>query len=547
MFVITALLAVLVYFFYVFISTKLTDDLRNESQNRSSILAGTIKGDILRHVIVPRILDRDERIAESLLKPDYSLNKELERIAAELENPDIYTVSPNLTIRNSSNRKRVGETFTQKIIWESATESGSSDFYNKDTKQYYSARPILNPKNGIALGILVIQIDFSRYQNTWRKFGFDMIMTSATGDVIVAAKDNYTGSNIQSILNISPEADLTVERFGKIYNIDENENFVFASELGINGWKLFLLNPAAETQQIIRSYVALLVLTAASIILFTLYLFSRRAARSSTRFRRESEELRALNARLITEVEQRRKAEQSLQSAEQSLEQSSKLAVIGQMSAAVGHELNQPLAAMRTYLAGVRTLLKRARFLEAGQNLNRIDDLIDRMGSITRQMRSFARAHENQITNFDLREALLNAFELMSPQLGMMKVNIKRNIPDHPVFANGDMVRVEQILINLLRNALEATQGEDTPSLSISLHKQDQRAIIIIADNGHGFSDVDKLFEPFFTTKPPGEGLGLGLAISASYAKDMGGNLLARNNDPKGAVFELNLELATAK
>ena len=109
------------------------------------------------------------------------------------------------------------------------------------------------------------------------------------------------------------------------------------------------------------------------------------------------------------------------------------------------------------------------------------------------------------------------------------------------------MVRVEQILINLLRNALEATSAIDDAEIEMTLRKGNDRAFVVISDNGHGIDNIDRLFEPFYTTKAPGEGLGLGLATSASYAKDMGGNLLARQNDPKGAVFELNLALATSK
>ncbi len=541
------LIGMFVYFFYGFITTQLTNNLRTESQNRSSLFAGNIKGDIQRHTIVPRILDRDERIAASFLIPDLTLNDEFERIASELENSELYIVSHDLRIINSSNTARVGDLFEYDIIVEQAMQDGGADFYNKITNQYYSSRRVSDPYTRLPLGIIVVQIDFTRYQTSWRRLGVDMLLTFQNGEVLIAANEQYNSTNIQSILDLDPEIEPEQDQFSKVFKINQEDIFVFQTEVGIGSWKLYLFNSAQRTQQLIQGYVALLVLTLASFILFGLYMLSRRSARSNARFRRESEELRALNARLMTEMEQRRLAEDNLQTAEQSLEQSSKLAVIGQMSAAVGHELNQPLAAMRTYLAGVRTLLRRSRFLEAGQNLNRIDDLIDRMGSITRQMRSFARAHEGQQSHFDLREALLNSFELMTPQLGQMKVRIKRNIPEEPIMVQGDMVRTEQILINLLRNALEATSGDEGDEIEMTLRQGNDRAFVIISDNGHGIADIDKLFEPFYTTKAPGDGLGLGLATSASYAKDMGGILLARQNDPKGAVFELNLALATSK
>ena len=540
----TIIVVVMGYVIFGFVNTRLTDNLRAEANNRGTILAGILQGDLQRHMIVPRILDRDDRVAISFFIPDPSLNAKLSDIASELDNSQIYTVNPNGQIGNASQVERIGKPFEYVNILERVITVGSADYYNANSKIFYSARRITDPITNIPLGMVVIEVDFKRYQDQWNRLGVNMILTRSSGDVLLASRANFSGGNLYEIFSLDATKNLEPALFDRVFSLDGEDTYVSMIELALDDWKLVVLSSAQEISDLMGGYIAFYILAVSSLVLFGLYVASRRAALEGARARRESEELRALNSKLITEIEQRQKVERSLQTAEQSLEQSSKLAVIGQMSAAIGHELNQPLAAMRTYIAGVRALLRRSRFVEAGHNINKIEDLLDRMGSITRQMRAFARAPEKHEERFDLRESIQNSFELMIPQLGQAKIKISREIETDPVWVRGDRIRVEQILVNLMRNAIEATGAEDDAFVKISLVSIASEATVTIADNGVGFDDVEKLFEPFYTTKAPGEGLGLGLAISAQYARDMGGNLLARANSPKGAIFELKLPRA---
>jgi two-component system C4-dicarboxylate transport sensor histidine kinase DctB len=261
-------------------------------------------------------------------------------------------------------------------------------------------------------------------------------------------------------------------------------------------------------------------------------------------FQRESAELRALNARLQREIAERRRVQENLAVAEQTLAQSSKLAALGEMSAAVSHELNQPLAAMKTYLAGARLLLKRNRPEEAVGSFQRIDDLIERMGAITRQLKSYARQGGGEFQPVDMGNALSSALSMMEPQLRQRQVKIDRAIPSEPVLVMGDSIRIEQVMINLLRNALDATRDVPNAEISILLAKG-ETAILTVRDNGPGIEDLDSLFEPFYTTKQPGDGVGLGLAISSGIVNDLGGRLTARNAAAGGAVFEVQLPIYT--
>jgi len=261
-------------------------------------------------------------------------------------------------------------------------------------------------------------------------------------------------------------------------------------------------------------------------------------------FQRESAELRALNARLQREIAERLRVQENLAVAEQTIQQSSKLAVLGEMSAAVSHELNQPLAAMKTYLAGARLLLSRNRPDEALSSFQRIDDLIERMGAITKQLKSYARQDGTAFQPVNMGDAVNSALALMEPQLRQSKVDITRTLPEADVWVMGDRVRIEQVIINLLRNAVDATQTNDVPHIEVLL-AAGETAILTVRDNGTGLADIDNLFEPFYTTKQPGDGVGLGLAISSGIVNDLGGRLTARNASGGGAVFEMQLPVAS--
>ena len=212
------------------------------------------------------------------------------------------------------------------------------------------------------------------------------------------------------------------------------------------------------------------------------------------------------------------------------------------MSAAVSHELNQPLAAMKTYLAGARLLLQRKRAEEALSSFQRIDDLIDRMGAITRQLKSYARKGGDAFEPVDFRLCLSSALAMMEPQLKLRVVKISRSVPRAAVMVTVDRLRLEQVIINLLRNALDATKDVREPMIDLTL-SAGEMATLTVCDNGHGIADLVNLFEPFYTTKRAGEGVGLGLAISSGIMIDFGGRLTARNGTPQGAVFEMQLPI----
>ena len=314
------------------------------------------------------------------------------------------------------------------------------------------------------------------------------------------------------------------------------------ARIPFQGWRLISFTKYDSIREQVNGILALEIMGFALLLAMTFYVLSRRALSQSDFFQRESAELRQLNAQLQREIAEREKVQKDLAVAEQTLAQSSKLAALGEMSAAVSHELNQPLAAMKTYLAGARLLLQRKRPDEALSSFQRIDDLIERMGAITRQLKSYARKGGEAFEPIDARASVSAALAMMEPQLKSRTVKITRTLPRTPVMVMADRLRLEQVIINLLRNALDATKDSPAPQVDILLSQGDT-VTLTVRDNGHGITELDSMFEPFYTTKKPGDGVGLGLAISSGIVNDLGGRLTARNAQDGGAVFEVQLPL----
>ncbi len=401
--------------------------------------------------------------------------------------------------------------------------------------------------------MIVVEVDLQRQESFWRRSGANVVLSDSAGDILLASQPAWRDITLQDLLTSTYRPTTSERLFGNdeestqsFVHINGERLLVSEASVGFLGWDLSYFASLEDAQARVNAFIALELMILAMLAALMFYLISRKTTRKSTEIQAESAELRRLNKRLSSEIEQRQRAEQMLETAEQSLEQASKLAALGQMSASVSHELNQPLAAMRTYLAGARLLLQRNRIEEALISFQRIDDLIERMGAITKQLKSHATKTSDLAIKVDLRDSVASALSMMAPQLGQTQVNIVRNLGDQAATVVGDPVRIEQIIVNLLRNALDAVKPIEDKRIEITLKVEDA-VTLTVQDNGTGIEDANTLFEPFATTKRPGEGVGLGLAISAGFASDMGGKLTGRNATPVGAIFELQLPRALAQ
>ncbi|WP_130392137.1 sensor histidine kinase [Cupriavidus agavae] len=259
-------------------------------------------------------------------------------------------------------------------------------------------------------------------------------------------------------------------------------------------------------------------------------------------------DLMAINEQLEGEVAERTRAESELRATQDELVQASKLAALGQMAAGITHELNQPLAALRTFSDNTRVLLERGNLDAATGNLSAIADLTERMGKITGQLKLFAGKARQRRNAVPVQKALDHVLQLIAPRLGTatLAVHGMEHHPELGVWA--DELKLEQVLLNLIGNALDAiaAEGRGEGHVEVIVTLADERVRIAVRDNGPGIAPeaLPRLFEPFFTTKEIGQGLGLGLAISSSIVREFDGQLTAGNMPGGGAEFVVTLRRA---
>tara|TARA_Y100001960_G_scaffold325728_1_gene408650 strand:- start:679 stop:1473 length:795 start_codon:yes stop_codon:yes gene_type:complete len=249
--------------------------------------------------------------------------------------------------------------------------------------------------------------------------------------------------------------------------------------------------------------------------------------------------LESANQQLQQRVEERTKA---LEEAQQELIETSKLAALGRMSSAITHELNQPLTGLRTLLSSNQLLIERGETKLAQANLDLVNTLIDRMANMTSQLKSFAFKRLDKPKPVSLTLALEEVLRIEQQALAAIDVRVR--IAQDINMVLGEEVRLRQVLGNLIRNAIDATRGVPTPKIAINVHQNKGKVLVEVVDNGCGIEvqQLDSIFEPFHTSKKIGEGLGLGLAISANNVKDMQGSIKATINSDAGMTFTLSLQ-----
>lgn len=347
--------------------------------------------------------------------------------------------------------------------------------------------------------------------------------------------------------------------------------------IGEPDWLLVTLAPIAPVDADARNATIVTGFGFVSIALLAFYWRMRRArvremirgrallqqayAELNRRVEERTADLSEANAQLQKEVGERIRAEQDLRAAHDELIQASKLAALGQMAAGITHELNQPLAALRSFSDNTRVLLDRGEQAAARENLEAIAALTERMGKITNQLKLFVGRARPRNEQALVVRALRSVLALLGERLRGVElvltlrddaVSPVREAPldlanDHPeLVARCEDLRLEQVLINLLGNALDAVAAGGAPRIDVTIEASAATLAIQVRDNGPGIAPdlLPRLFEPFFTTKEMGCGLGLGLAISSSIASDAGGSLTARNAPGGGALFVLTLRRA---
>ena len=536
------------------LTDRFTETTRNRAELRLALYSGNLLSELRRNAIVPQLLARDPALISALSARDYSFSTQrLISFVEEIGAASLMMLDRDGRAVASTDRNKLGTNYRREAYFVEAIRANDTIFtvQRRESGSYHFFYSRRITEQGITLGAIVVEVDLQKFERAWAGISDAVLVTNSEGIIILATEPRWRGLTEAEALAQQP-AESAIQRASQATadwaalpaDADVQGEAVIRMEgrIPFRGWRIASFTTYTSVRERVNGVLALEIMGFAILLALAFYLVSRKNAVRVALFQRESAELRLLNARLQREIAEREKVQETLAVAEQTLAQSSKLAALGEMSAAVSHELNQPLAAMKTYLAGARLLLRRNRPEEALSSFQRIDDLIERMGAITRQLKSYARKSGDQLTPVNMGEALASALSMMEPQLKQRRIRITRALPDNPVMVMGDRIRIEQVLINLLRNAMDATQTVGEPEIDIIL-AAGETATLTVRDNGEGIKDLENLFEPFYTTKKPGEGVGLGLAISSGIVNDLGGRLTARNAKGGGAVFEVQLPI----
>lgn len=540
------------------LTERFSEATRNRAEVRLAIYTGHVMSELQRTSIVPQLLARDPALIFALEGGDFSVTSQ-RLITAQGEVGAASIALLDLTGRTvaATDRTRLGLNHANDVYFVDAQRSRDTVFTVAERVsggfEFTYSRAV--HRDNRLLGVIVVAAELAKFERVWAGTGDAIAVANSEGRVILSTEPRWRGLTLAQALALRPPQS-AVERAFRVTSDWASEppdayvrgRAVMRSEARIpfRGWRLTSFTSYESIREQVNAVLALEIMGFAVLLALIFYLLSRRARLQTVLWQQESAELRRLNVRLQRAIAEREKVQKDLAVAEQTLAQSSKLAALGEMSAAVSHELNQPLAAMKTYLAGARLLLQRRRPDEALSSFQRIDDLIERMGAITRQLKSYARKGGEAFEPVDLRSCVSGALSMMEPTLRSRAARISRSLPRAPVMVLADRIRLEQVIINLLRNALDATREAVDPMIEIAL-TAGEAAVLAVRDNGHGIVDLDNLFEPFYTTKKPGEGVGLGLAISSGIVNDLGGRLTARNVPEGGAVFEVRLPILTDK
>lgn len=427
-------------------------------------------------------------------------------------------------------------------------------------RAYFYAAPVFAP-DGRVRGAVVVVADVQSIERTWPGSTPAVFFTDARGEVFITNRSELlfwsrAPSGVGLVPPAGPARPFQAGTTGphQIWNLGWGPYLPQRAlhleralpVIGLTGEVLVDVAPARRLASLQAAAVAAICLAFGALLFLATERRRTLAQANAVLESRVAQRTRALsetNTRLLREIAERQEAEAALKRAQDDLVQAGKLSALGQMSAGISHELNQPLMAIRSFAENAALYLDRGQADKAADNLARISDLARRMGRIIKNLRAFARQESQAAGRVDVVAILDSVIELTGARLRREEVQLDFARPDHPIWVRGGEVRLGQVFVNLISNAADAMEGRADKAITIEISETGPLTVSV-CDTGPGIDMPDKVFEPFYSTKVVGasEGMGLGLSISYGIVQSFGGDIRGGNAPGGGAVFSVQLE-----
>ncbi len=534
--------------------------------DRMTLYTGTLRSALDHYAYLPYVLSTNQQVFD-LLRGKQSaseVNITLEHLNREAGCEALYIMNDLGTTLASSNWREplsfVGHNYGFRPYF-SRSKAGEQGHYfaigaTTGHPGFFMSHPIRQGER--IIGVAAVKVDLTDLQDEWREGGETVLVSDTNGVFFLSSYHNWRYRTLEPLteaqriliqatrqygrqpLELLPLEGVDLLRDGqRIVSLEGTRYLMMSRSLYDLSWQIHYLLPLGPAQERARAVLIIGVALSLLVLALGMYLRERRQKLISRRKARDAVALAEMNKRLQEEIDEHNRTDRALREAQVELVQSSKLAALGHMAAGIVHELNQPIAAIRTHAASGRLLLERQENDKLRSTLTAITRMTEHLGSITVQLKSFARKSPPVRESIVLQECLDDALTMTAALVNEAGVALMKDLPATPLVIHGNRGRVNQVLVNLIRNAVDAMQTQKMRKLHISMTADQGQVVLSIADSGSGIRDQDmeEIFTPFFTTKEVGEGLGLGLSISYRIITDLGGSIRVLNNEKGGATF----------
>jgi two-component system C4-dicarboxylate transport sensor histidine kinase DctB len=575
---------------------KLVDQGKVKLELYITYLSGVLE----KYESLPELLATDRLLVATLQDPsDYqrieTLNRYLEAINSISDTADIYLMDKNgLTIAASNwkdDNPFIGNNFSYRPYFQEAMQGRLGRYFALGTtsskRGYYFAFPVRD-KAGI-LGVVAVKVNIDTVERNWAHRDESYLISDPDGVIFITSTPEWRYRTFEPLEPAVEKKIIASKRYpntrfealsserGEIADSrqivrltppQESEARTYLRQFHFMPEAQWNVNILTDIQMLQRDILINNVLACSGLFLafFLLLLFSQRqhrlrelnrfeeAARRNLEEANEQLESRVLdrtreltetNLLLRKEIADRQRTEIALKKTRSELIHAAKLAALGQMSAGINHEFNQPLAAIRSYAENGCRLLDKGRLADTRWNLQQIGELTERMAQIGNQLKLFSRKSSGQMTVVPIHGVIDGALEIVGPAIKKSGVTVRVKIVPEDLRVKANNVLLQQVLVNVISNGIQAMEGCDGKEITIEAKLEADLVAIVVQDCGTGIppEHLPHIFEPFYTTKKSGQGLGLGLTISDRILLDMNGKITAVNTEG-GARFTITLEKA---